>query len=92
MPDLNVVRDLPNDRDRVFFGACVELEDDAGEKSLVFLGPSSGGIKVRHNNLSIQIITPAAPLGKLLLAAEVDDEVTLDAGKESRSFLVSAIF
>ncbi len=76
---------------KVELGALIELEDDTGETSVVFLAPSAGGFKVSHDGLSIQVITPAAPLGKLLMGTEIDDEVNLELGRETRSFLVVSI-
>jgi len=71
-----------NESGSIDLGSLVELEDEDGETSFVFLGPGAGGFKINQNNQPIQIITPAAPLGKLLMGAEIDDEVTLESGKE----------
>lgn len=79
------------DSDKAVLGSLVKLEDDDGEQSLVFLGPSSGGLKISHCDVSIQIITPAAPLGKSLMGRQVDDEVLLEIGEQERCFLVAAI-
>ena len=76
---------------KVELGALIELAGDSGETTFVFLGPSAGGFKISHGSRSIQIITPAAPLGKLLMGAEIDDEVNLELGRETRSFLVVSI-
>lgn len=76
---------------KVELGALIELEDHSGETTFVFLAPSAGGFKISHGSRSIQIITPAAPLGKLLMGAEVDDEVNLELGLETRCFLVVSI-
>lgn len=79
------------DSNRAGVGALIELEDENGENSLVFLGPASGGFKVACGAQLVQIITPAAPLGKQLMDAEVDDEINLEMGVETRSFVVTRI-
>ena len=76
----------------VTMGSLVELENERGENSFVFVGPSSGGLKVTCGNLPIQVITPVAPLGQMLMGAQVGDEVTLGIGKQTRTFLVVAVY
>ena len=58
----------------VTMGSLVELENERGENSFVFVGPSSGGLKVTCSNLPIHVITPVAPLGQMLMGAQVGDD------------------
>ena len=59
-------------RDRGFFGATVELEDEQGERvTWRLVGPDEAD--ARAGKLSV-----ASPLGKALLGREVGDEVRFD--------------
>ena len=41
---------------RVQLGSLVELEDEDGMTSVIFIGPGSGGLKVTHDDRTIQVI------------------------------------
>jgi len=71
MPKLTVVREI-QDNGRIFFGAWVTLEDEAGNES-------------RHRIVGAdefdqheQFITVDSPLAKILLGKAIDDEVCLE--------------
>ncbi|PYB69304.1 transcription elongation factor GreAB [Pseudomonas sp. LB-090624] len=55
----------------------VTLEDEAGERRQVFLGPEAAGLKIGDGDKLVTVITPRSPLGQLLLGKRVDDEVSL---------------
>lgn len=66
---LTVVDRLPDERDKVFFGAWVTLEDDAGnEKRYQIVGPD-------EFDLSRGQISMDSPLARALLGKRLDDEV-----------------
>lgn len=84
MPDLTVVRAVGN-RDQVFFGACVTLECEDGER-------------VRYHIVGADELDPAAgtisidsPLAKALLKKAVGDEVELSLGESRRYYCVDRI-
>lgn len=72
MPQLEVVRTRPDSRDRVYFGAQVELESaDGSVRTLRIVGsdeaaPASGAISLD------------SPVARHLLGRALDDEVVLD--------------
>ena len=85
LPDLKVVNTSPTDRERIFFGASVTLEDDTGSE-LVYrivgadeFDPAKGWISVD------------APLARALLAKTLDDEVQVDTPGGIMGFVVVAI-
>jgi len=85
LPDLKVVNTSPTDRERIFFGASVTLEDDTG-RELVYrivgadeFDPAKGWISVD------------APLARALLAKTLDDEVQVDTPGGIMGFVVVAI-
>jgi transcription elongation factor GreB len=71
MPKLTIVKDV-QDKQRIFFGAWVTVEDEAG-------------VEVRHRIVGADefdqnedYITVDSPLAKLMLGKTFDDEICLD--------------
>jgi transcription elongation factor GreB len=85
LPDLKVVNTSPTDRERVFFGASVTLEDNAGrEVAYRIVGadefdPARGWISVD------------SPLARALLAKTLDDEVRVTTPGGDVSFVIMTI-
>lgn len=84
LPDLKVINQVGN-RDQVFFGAQVSLENDRGETHLYrIVGPDETDAK--RGYISID-----SPLAKLLLKKRVDDEVKMQLGDKVTFYSVLAI-
>lgn len=66
--------------DAIRLTSLVTLEDDAGNRKLVFIGPLEGGLKISSEADEVMVITPASPLGKTLLGKSIDDVVEMIAG------------
>ena len=82
---LQVVDRPPRDRSRVFFGAWVTLEDEAGElRRYRLVGPD-------EFDAAAEYISIDSPMARALLKKQVDDEVLLHLGPESRTFYVVEI-
>lgn len=84
MPKLTVVKTV-QDTQRVFFGAWVTVEDEAGEE-------------VRHRIVGAdefdqheQFITVDSPLAKSLLGKKLDDEVSLDIKGTNQTLYITNI-
>lgn len=85
LEELTVVRDLPRDQHKVFFGAWVTLENDAGERlEYRLVGPDEADISQGY--LSID-----APLARSLLHREVDDEVRVPTPEGPRLWYIHGI-
>ena len=69
LPSLTVVRELPGNRDRVFFGALVTLEDEDGRES-IFRIVGADEIDTQQGWISID-----SPMARALLKKSVEDEV-----------------
>ncbi len=82
MPELNIVSEIPLDRDRVYFGATVELEDETGKVSVFRI---VGGDEVDGAQGWISIDSPVA---KALMQRTVDDEVTVRTAKGERAYVI----
>ncbi|WP_026376240.1 transcription elongation factor GreB [Aestuariibacter salexigens] len=86
MDQLQVVYPSPQQEGKVFFGAYVELEDDAGclfEYQLV--GPDEFDLK--NNKLSID-----SPMARALIGKQVDDEVTVHTPSGNKTYFISSIY
>jgi transcription elongation factor GreB len=80
-----IVTTQPADRRRVFFGAWVELEDEAGVRARYrVVGPD-------EFDMAPGYISMDAPLGRALLKRALDEEVTVAAPGGSRSYVIVAI-
>lgn len=85
IPTLTVVSSQPADIQRVFFGAWVTLEDDAGnEIAYRIVGPDEA-------DMGRQYISIDAPLAIALLRKQPDDEVTVHAPSGERHFRIENI-
>jgi transcription elongation factor GreB len=79
-----VVDQPPADPQRVYFGAWVELEDEAGQSHRYrIVGPD-------EFDMAEGYISMDAPLARTLLGKRLDDEITLDiAGRQTRYFITA---
>lgn len=62
---------------KIAIGSLVCLEDTNEQQKWFYLGPSAGGLTVEVKGLTIAVVTPGAPLGKLLLNKQIDDGISL---------------
>jgi transcription elongation factor GreB len=81
-----VIVDRPaSDRSRVYFGAWVRVEDEAGESvEYRIVGPD-------EFDLGEGLISMDSPLGKALLRKAIDDEITIDLPAGRKTFTIAAI-
>jgi transcription elongation factor GreB len=85
LPDLTVVREPPSDRQRIFFGAWVTLEDDAGRQTRYrIVGPDELDIQRKH-------ISVDSPLARALLKKSANGEVTVKTPKGAVTYYVVAV-
>lgn len=84
LPALNVVRELP-DGDAVYFGASVEVCDEAGDTHTYrIVGPDETDAKT-------SAISMDSPLAKALLKKRVNDEVQFEAGEKTTTVVILSI-
>jgi len=82
---MNVVDRPPPDRSRIFFGAWVAVEDEAGTRlDYRIVGPDE--IDRGRGYVSMD-----SPLGRALLRRTVDDEVTVEVPGGTRTLTVVSI-
>ncbi len=82
LEDITVVTEAPENQDKVYFGAWVTLEDDAGVTNRYRLvGPDE--IDPAKGYISID-----APMGKALLGKEVDAELEITTPQGPRQYWI----
>lgn len=85
MDELTIVDRAPAERDKVFFGAWVTLEDEDGEEQRFrIVGPDE--FNVAEGKLSMD-----SPLAKAMLGKKLDDEVVLRKPEGEELFYIVAI-
>ena len=82
LPELKVVSEPPSDRERIFFGAWVTLENDDGEEvTYRIVGPD-------EFDPGKGWISMDSPMARALMKKTLDDEVTLRIGEREASYVV----
>ncbi len=85
LEELQVVDRAPDDRDKVYFGAWVTLEDEAGEEQRYrIVGPDEFDLK--QGKLSMD-----SPMARSLLGKRLDDEVTVRSPGGEQRFYITEI-
>lgn len=85
MPDLHVISDTPDNKNKIFFAAWVTLENEHGDElEYRIVGPDE--IDHHQGNISLD-----SPLAQALLGKEVDDEVTIRVQEGTKKYSVIAI-
>jgi len=82
LDDLVVVDRAPDDQSKVFFGAWVQLEDEAGNTKVYrIVGPD-------EIDLSQGFISLDSPLAKALLKKSIDDEVMVHTPSNQITYII----
>jgi transcription elongation factor GreB len=83
LPLLKVIDQLPSDRERVFFGAWVTLENEAGEENTYRI-VGADELDTQRGWISVD-----SPMARALLKKAIDDEVAVETpGGVARWFIV----
>lgn len=82
LEELDVVERVPADTSKVFFGAWVAVENEAGEEARYrIVGPDE--FDLRQNKLSMD-----SPLAKALMGKRVDDEAVVQSPTGANSWYI----
>jgi transcription elongation factor GreB len=79
LPELQVIERLPDQPERIFFGAYVNLEDEQGEILEIRIVGSDEFIPEKH------WISIESPLAKALLGKQIDDEINVNLPNNKRA-------
>lgn len=86
LPDLKIVDYSPQQEGKVFFGAWVEIENEAGElKKFRIVGPEEiyGDAK--------DYISIDSPMARALIKKEVDDDISVITPDGEKEWLINSI-
>lgn len=75
----------------VKLGSLVCVENEQGLMLYYLLGNEAGGLKLQYGKQVVTVISIQSPIGKALLAKEVDEEVHFNIGHEKRVITVFSI-
>ena len=82
---LQVIEELPKERNKIFFGAWVSIEDELGdEKTFRIVGPD-------EFDTSVDFISMDSPMAKALLGKQLDDEIFVETPKGTKAWFVTKI-
>ena len=85
LDELEVVERVPGDKDKVFFGAWVTLEDENGEEQRWrIVGPDE--FDINQSKLSMD-----SPMARALLGRRLDDEVEVQTPSGPQTYYITAI-
>ena len=80
-----VVDNIPNDQDKVYFGAWVRLEDSTGEEFVYrIVGPD-------EFDPALGYISMDSPMGKALIGKSLDDEFTLQLPEGEAEYVITEV-
>ena len=85
LEELEVVSRPPTLRDKVYFGAWVTLENDAGEEQRFrIVGPDEFDLRARKLSMD-------SPMARSLLGKQLDDEVRVHSPSGDTAYYITAI-
>ena len=76
--------------DRIALSALVTVDVEGTEQRLLVV-PSCGGLRLDTPAGEVQLVTPAAPLGRLLVGKEVGDDFELKLRGSARAYEVVGV-
>ncbi|MGZ8216454.1 transcription elongation factor GreB [Methylomagnum sp.] len=85
LPNLKIIGDIPKERDRVFFGAWVTVENEAGEESTYRI-VGADELDIGQGWISVD-----SPMARALLKRVIDDEVTVETPGGAARWLIVAV-
>lgn len=82
LEEVTVVDRIPDDREKIYFGAWVTIEDDDGNTlTYRIVGPDEFGVKQG-------LISMDSPVARALLGRRLDDEVNIHMGEKRVTYYV----
>jgi transcription elongation factor GreB len=85
LEQLKVIDHVPTDQKKIYFGAWVTLENDAGEEIVYrIVGPD-------EFDISKGLLSMDSPIAKLMLGKRIDDEFRLTINDQIHNFVVVKI-
>ncbi|MEC9282517.1 MAG: transcription elongation factor GreAB [Bdellovibrionota bacterium] len=90
--DIDEIKKIQNKKfsedQSIDYSSLVQIEDEDGMSKFLLLVNRAGGYKIPHQEIEIQSITPASPLGQKLWKKRLDDEIELKVQGKSKYFSI----
>jgi transcription elongation GreA/GreB family factor len=77
-------------QDKISITALVQVESN-DKTSWLFMLPKGGGFLVQYQGKSIQVITPASPLGQALIGKSSGDSVTIRMKETNKTYDIVSV-
>jgi len=71
--------------------SLVELEDEHGERQLLWLAADAGGLKIDCLGAVITVITARSPLGSALIGKICDDDIAISIAGKERCYMIRSV-
>jgi transcription elongation factor GreB len=85
LEEVTIVSQIPENTDRIYFGACVKLENNQGDiTNYKLVGPDE--IQPTKGCISVD-----SPIGKALLGKRRGDEIIIQSSQGKQNFSIAAI-
>ena len=81
----------PKLSESIELASLVVLENEDGKQQHLLLAADAGGLKVSHQQQTITVITPQAPLGRVLMGKQVGDLVSLNIAATAHDYEVISV-
>lgn len=77
--------------DPVQLSALVHLQDENGEKRVLFFGSAGGGERIQVQGEEIVIVTSQSPLGRAILGKTAGDHFNINLAGNNQTFTVLSV-
>ena len=76
----------------ISLSSLVVLDDEQGERQLLWLAAEAGGLKIQYSDLTITVITPKSPLGRALIGKAAGDDFEITIAGINRCYEVLSVY
>lgn len=76
--------------DAIDLSALVELDAD-GARTWYFIAPAAGGRSIDYDGVTIDLLTPEAPLGRALIGRSSGEDLEVRVGGRAREIVILSV-
>jgi len=77
--------------DVIGLSSLVEIKDEQGDTQLLWLAADAGGLEVEYDQKTVTLITPKAPLGRMLMGKTTGDDFEISIAGKKRCYEIVVI-
>ena len=79
------------DKKNIHLGSLIKVVEN-GRVQFLFMGPQSGGLKVRIEDFEVLIVTFFSPIGRALKGKTAGDEIEVQIVRRIRHYKIAELF